>query len=199
MRIRHEETKMRIVQFVTRYIDENGFPPSMQEIADEMNFSKATATRYVQVMCDEGKLNRMERSRSVKPTKIHATTVSVPVVGSIACGTPILAESNIDEYVRLPVSLFGYGEFFLLRAVGDSMIGVGIDDGDLVLVRRQNHADPGQVVVALIEDEATLKRFYPEPSKHRIRLHPENDQMQDIYVKDCVIQGVAVNVIKKIS
>ena len=123
-------------------------------------------------------------------------TVEIPVLGSISCGLPKFAEENIEEYVRLPVSLFGRGDFFLLRANGDSMIEAGIDYGDLVLIRQQNCAEPGDIVVALIDDEATLKRFYPE--NHRIRLHPENSEMDDIYVDNCIIQGVAVNVIKNL-
>ena len=88
---------------------------------------------------------------------------------------------------------------FILRAYGDSMIEAGIDDGDLVLIRQQNYADDGQIVVALMEDEATLKRFYPEPEKHRVRLHPENSAMEDIIVDNCVIQGVAVKVLKDLE
>ena len=79
------------------------------------------------------------------------------------------------------------------------MIEAGIDDGDLVLIRQQNYADDGQIVVALMEDEATLKRFYPEPEKHRVRLHPENSAMEDIIVDNCVIQGVAVKVLKDLE
>lgn len=87
--------------------------------------------------------------------------------------------------------VYAKGDFFLLRASGDSMIEAGIDDGDLVLVRHQDHADPGQIVVALIgEDEATLKRFYPEPSKGIIRLHPENRALDDIIVENCVVQAL---------
>ena len=90
--------------------------------------------------------------------------------------------------------------FFLLRAKGDSMIDAGIDSGDLVLIRQQSTAEPGQIIVALVndEEEATLKRYYPEPEKRRIRLHPENESMEDIVVEHCTIQGVAVHILKKI-
>ncbi len=132
-------------------------------------------------------------------TKTKMQAIRVPVLGRIACGIPKYAEENIEEYIRLPVALFGQGDFFLLRAYGDSMIESGIEDGDLVLIRQQSSADDGQIVVALMEDEATLKRFYPEPSKHRIRLHPENSHMDDIYVDNCEIQGVAVKVLKDLE
>ncbi|MBQ3802604.1 MAG: repressor LexA, partial [Oscillospiraceae bacterium] len=117
-----------------------------------------------------------------------------PVVGTVACGLPILAEENIEEYVRLPAALFGRGSFFILRAHGDSMINAGIADGDLVLVRLQDTADYNQIVVALIDDEATLKRFRPEGD--RVVLHAENPNYDDIVVDRCAVQGVAVKVIK---
>ena len=126
------------------------------------------------------------------------SSVRVPVLGSVSCGLPKFAEENIEEYVRLPSSLFGDGEFYFLRAKGDSMIGAGIDDGDLVLIRRQDTARPGQIAVALTDDEATLKRFYPEPQNRRIRLHPENPELEDIYVENCAVQGIAVKVIKNL-
>ena len=122
--------------------------------------------------------------------------VRVPILGEVACGLPRFAEENIVDYVQLPSSLFGNGDFYMLRASGYSMIDVGISSGDYVLIRRQNTAEPGEIVVALVEDEATLKRYYPEPERRRIRLHPENRVMDDIYVSDCEIQGIAVKVLK---
>ena len=125
-------------------------------------------------------------------------SIMVPILGRVSCEIPRYAEENIEEYIPLPKSFVGPGDFFLLRANGDSMIDIGVDDSDLVLVKKQDTAQPGQVVVALVEDEATLKRFYPEPNYHRIRLHPENREMSDIFVQNCEIQGVAVKVIKDI-
>ena len=122
----------------------------------------------------------------------------VPILGEVACGLPRYAEENIEEYIPLPKAYIGQGNYYLLRAKGDSMVEIGIDDGDLVLVRQESTAEPGQVVVALIEEEATLKRFFPEPERNRIRLHPENQEMNDIFVDACEIQGIAVKVIKDI-
>lgn len=122
--------------------------------------------------------------------------VRVPKVGRIACGQPITAIENIEEFVDLSEALIGTGEFFILQAYGYSMIDAGIEQGDLVIVRQQNSADSGDIIVALLEDEATLKTYYPEPENNRIRLHPENSAMQDIWVDSCNIQGVAVKVIK---
>ena len=181
MRSKDKTLMAAIEKFVSDYTDSNGISPTMQEVADGVGSSKATVQRYIAQLCEDGILD-YSGYRTMTSTKTKAAAIRVPVLGTIACGIPKFAEENIEEYVRLPVALFGKGNFFILRAYGDSMIEAGIDNGDLVLIRQQNYADEGQIVVALMEDEATLKRFYPEPKKHRIRLHPENSRMDDIYV-----------------
>ena len=198
MRSKSTTLMTAIERFVSDYTDRENIPPSMQEIADGVGISKPTVSRYIARMREDGIVD-FSGHRSVTLKKTKAPAVRVPVLGRVACGIPKFAEENVEEYVRLPVSLFGEGNFFLLRADGDSMTGAGIKDGDLVLIRRQDTAEKGQIVVALTEDEATLKRFYPEPKKHRVRLHPENAKMDDIYVENCEIQGVAVSVIKNLE
>ena len=198
MRSKDKNLMAAIEKFVSDYTDSNGISPTMQEVADGVGSSKATVQRYIAQLCDDGILD-YSGYRTMTSTKTKAAAIRVPVLGTIACGIPKFAEENIEEYVRLPVALFGKGNFFILRAYGDSMFEAGIDNGDLVLIRQQNYADEGQIVVALMEDEATLKRFYPEPKKHRIRLHPENSRMDDIYVDNCEIQGVAVKVLKDLE
>lgn len=198
MRSKDKTLMASIEKFVSDYTDSNGISPTMQEVADGVGSSKATVQRYIAQLCEDGILD-YSGYRTMTSTKTKAAAIRVPVLGTIACGIPKFAEENIEEYVRLPVALFGKGNFFILRAYGDSMIEAGIDNGDLVLIRQQNYADEGQIVVALMEDEATLKRFYPEPKKHRIRLHPENSRMDDIYVDNCEIQGVAVKVLKDLE
>ena len=198
MRSKDKTLMAAIEKFVSDYTDSNGISPTMQEVADGVGSSKATVQRYIAQLCDDGILD-YSGYRTMTSTKTKAAAIRVPVLGTIACGIPKFAEENIEEYVRLPVALFGKGNFFILRAYGDSMIEAGIDNGDLVLIRQQNYADEGQIVVALMEDEATLKRFYPEPQKYRIRLHPENSRMDDIYVDNCEIQGVAVKVLKDLE
>lgn len=198
MRSKDKTLMASIEKFVSDYTDSNGISPTMQEVADGVGSSKATVQRYIAQLCEDGILD-YSGYRTMTSTKTKAAAIRVPVLGTIACGIPKFAEENIEEYVRLPVALFGKGNFFILRAYGDSMIEADIDNGDLVLIRQQNYADEGQIVVALMEDEATLKRFYPEPKKHRIRLHPENSRMDDIYVDNCEIQGVAVKVLKDLE
>ena len=198
MRSKDKTLMAAIEKFVCDYTDKTGISPTMQEVADSVGSSKATVQRYIAQMCDDG-IIEYSGYRTMTSTKTKMQAVRVPVLGTIACGIPKFAEENIEEYVRLPVALFGQGNFFILRAYGDSMVEAGIDDGDLVLIRQQNYADEGQIVVALIEDDATLKRFYPEPENGIIRLHPENHTMEDIIVENCIIQGVAVKVLKDLE
>ena len=198
MRSKNKTLLNEIERFVSAYTDNYGISPTMQEVANGVGVSKATVHRYISQMCDDGIID-FSGWRTMTATKTKTQAISVPVLGEVACGIPKFAEENIEEYVRLPVALFGQGNFFLLRAYGDSMVDAGIEDGDLVLIRQQDTAEEGQIVVALIEDEATLKRFYPEPENHRVRLHPENTHMNDIYVDTCEIQGVAVKVLKELQ
>lgn len=200
MRTKNTEYITKMEQFIDAFQRDNGVSPTIAEIAEGAGMSKSNVSRYLQHMRDNGILSynsTKRRSIATKESKkMQTLTVRVPVLGSVSCGVPKFAEENIEEYVQLPISLFGEGDFYLLRADGDSMINVGIEEGDLVLIRQQGYASEGQIVVALMEDEATLKRYYPEPQNKRIRLHPENDRLEDIYVDDCIIQGVAVKVVK---
>ena len=202
MRTKNPEYIAAIEKYISSYIDENGFSPSIQEIAAGTGMSQTNAHRYVSSMLESGILSEEGAHRSLTTRKDRETrqqTLRVPVLGRIACGIPKLAEENIEEYVRLPGSLFGKGDFFLLRANGDSMRNAGIEDGDLVLIRCQSSANRGEIVVALTGgEEATLKRFFPEPEKGIVRLCPENPSFEDIIVSDCVIQGVAVMVFKNL-
>lgn len=200
MRTKNAEYFPMLETYIDEYRDKNGVSPSVREIADGTGLSVATISRYLSYMREKGMLD-YEGHRNIITKKVKQTnayTVKVPVLGVVSCGLPKFAEENIEEYVRLPVALFGTDDFFILRANGDSMIEAGIGDGDLVLVRHQSFADPGQIVVALVGDEATLKRYYPEPNRRRVRLHPENSNMQDIFVPDCIIQGIAVKVLKDV-
>jgi len=190
-----------LVRFIDDYIDNYGRSPSTQEIAGGTGLSPATVSRYLSHMRKNGMIDYSgHRNITTKRNSVSAAeTNGVPVLGAVSCGIPKFAEENIEEYVKLPVALFGRGDFFLLRASGNSMIEAGIDDGDMVLVKRQDYAQPGQIVVALMEEEATLKRYFPEPQDGFIRLHPENKDLDDIIVESCLIQGVAVNVIKGLN
>ena len=147
-----------VKKFISDFIDENGYSPSLAEIVHGTGMPQTTAYRYVNTLIERGELDFSGR-RSVKVSEISAPIVRTPVLGRVACGIPKYAEENIEEYVKLPVAIFGKGDFYLLRANGDSMIEADIKDNDLVLIRRQDTAEAGQIVVALVDDEATLKRL----------------------------------------
>ena len=194
-----KEDKVKMVEnFVNRFVEVNGVSPSNRQISDGTGLPLTTVSRYLHYMRDQGLIS-FQGCRSIttrQQEQIRKSELNVPILGRVACGLPILAEENIEEYVHLPVSLFGRGNFYILRACGDSMIEAGINSDDLVLIRQADTAEPGQIVVALTGEEATLKRYFPEPENHRVRLHPENHTMTDIYVDSCVIQGVAKMVLK---
>lgn len=197
MRKRNVELMNCIIEFAEQYYLENSSSPSVRTIADRFGIGVSTAYRYLLEMDERGLITydgkRIGNDR-IEKLNSNSGVIRAAVVGSIACGIPNLAEENVEEYVSLPKSMFGDGEFFILRANGESMIDAGIETGDLVVIRKQACAEDGQIVVALVEDEATLKRLYRD--KGKVRLHPENRAMDDIIVDDCIIQGVAVKVIK---
>lgn len=201
MRTKNSGYFIQIEEFVKEYYEKNGISPSMREISQKVGISCATVQRYLSTMRDEGRIKysghrSITSSQSVRDFR---EILKVPVLGRVSCGLPKYAEENIEEYINLPTSIFGNGNFYILYASGDSMIEAGINDGDMVLIRVQNTADVGDIVVALIDDEVTLKRYYPDPVHKRIRLHPENRSMKDIIVSDCIVQGVAVKLIKDLS
>lgn len=188
-----------IKQFAEQYYFEFGRSPSVREIAAELNVGKSTVQRYLERLKDLGEIDYDGRRgiHTDAMDKLDTQGVNVGVIGSISCGALTFAEQNVTDYFRLPASLLGNGEFFMLRASGNSMINAGIDDGDLVVIRRQAVARDGDIVVALYGDDATLKRFYKDTKNRRFILHPENDMLDDIIVEgDLIIQGVAVKVIK---
>ena len=203
MRSKNENIFPILRQHIDAQIEATGVSPSVAELAAAVGLSKATVSRYLAYMREHDMIDVGGGHRSIVTKEARLArqqTVRVPVLGAVSCGIPKLAEENIEDYVRLPVSLFGSGDFYLLRANGDSMIGAGIDSGDLVLIRQQSTAEPGQIVVALMDnEEATLKRFYPDYENGIIRLHPENPLLEDIYADTCIIQGVAVRVLKDLE
>lgn len=200
MRSKNPDTMDAIVECVNRYHLRNYHSPTLAEISDELGIVRSTVYKYLVEMNARGMILYDGREIETAVTrKVRHETTSAAILGSIACGLPQYAEENIEEYVSLPVSMFGRGEFYILRASGESMIEAGIDSGDLVVIRKQNYADEGDIVVALVENETTLKRFYKDKRRRMIRLHPENKDMMDIYVRECAIQGVAVHVIKALT
>lgn len=192
-----------IEKYINDYSSTYGTAPSMQEIADALGLGKTTVFYHLKKMEEAGRIESRGHRGVYTARQLADRGPFVPILGSVACGQPLFAEENVEDYVRLPESLFGRGEFFFLRARGISMIEAGIDNGDLVLFRRQETAWPGELVLALTKNktESTLKRYYPEPETGQVRLHPENPELDEIYfpIDDFAIQGVAVKVIKDIK
>ena len=203
MRTKNESLMSAILDYINGRFFETQDVPTVQEIADEVGIAKSSASRYLSEMESRGMLRRSGAFYGIETTKMSKYMRGVcimPMVGEIACGTPILAEENIESYLTVSGEFLGQGEFFALRAHGDSMIGAGINDGDYVVIRRQSTANEGQIVVAMVDDgECTLKRYYTDEKNKRIRLHPENASMEDMYFDEVEIQGVAVKVIKNID
>jgi repressor LexA len=206
------ERQRQIVDFLTSYVEQHGYPPTVREIGEAVGLASPSTVH--------AHLANLERAGLIKrdPTKPRALELvdrrpragaaeaddvhRLPLVGEIAAGGPLLAEQNIEEHLAVPESLArGDGEEFLLRVKGDSMIQAGILDGDIVVVRRQADARNGEIVVALAgqdegADEATVKRFYREDG--RVRLQPENDAFEPIYADHVQILGKVTGVFRKL-
>ncbi len=199
MRSKNPEIMEKIIEVIDDFYKKNNYLPTMREIAEIAQISKTSVCEYIAVMKQKGMIENNGLWRGVKTPYVNKVSVQptlVPLVGTVACGTPMLAEENIETYLPLPAEFLGRGKYFVLKAQGKSMINAGINPGDYVIVREQETAEIGQIIVALIDDEATLKRYYIDDVKKQIRLHPENDDMEDMFFDNIVIQGVAVKVLK---
>ena len=188
----------RIIEFVNDWYRDHHTSPSGRKIAAGTGIPLTTVQRMLNTMAENGLIDYDGRTVVTElSNKASEETTPVGIIGSIPCGNLALEEEAIEEIVQLPTSLFGKGDLFLLHASGDSMTGAGIDDGDLVLIRKQEEARNGDIVVAFIEGEGnTLKRY--KQYGHTIFLHPENPKYRDIPLKECKIQGVVVSVIKQL-
>ncbi|MCD8068715.1 MAG: repressor LexA [Lachnospiraceae bacterium] len=198
--MRHKDEKLmeQIFEYVEQFTVDNLRSPTTTEIAKAVKVAQSTAYKYLVAMRERGMLSYKDGIISTKKTRNLMLNQSVAVAGSVSCGLPQLEEENIEEYITLPASLIGKGEFYVVHANGDSMIGAGIDDNDMVLVRKQTDANYGDLVIALVENENTLKRYMYDSRKKWPYLHPENPDFEDIYPASLSIQGVAVHVIKRL-
>ncbi len=206
MRLYDENKLDRAFEFITRYQADQGKSPTYRQIMHHCKFSNiGTVYRYIKVLKDRGMIEKDERgSVAIDDNLLKGETRTIPLVGSVACGSPITAIENIEGNFSLPTDFFGKGERFMLRAQGSSMIDKGIFDGDILFVKKQESADAGQVVIALIDDDATAKIFLPRKDKIILRAANEstdkngNRLYPDIVVKECRILGVVDNVLHKL-
>ena len=202
--MQHKDPQLmeKIRLFAMNYYREHNQMPSIRTIADGTGMNRGSVQKYLVEMQERGIIEYDGKIRHIHASKAPTEskdTYNVGIIGSIVCGLPEDVEEYVEEYVPLPVSIFGRGELYILRASGDSMIGAGISDGDLVVVRRTTEANDGDIVVALTEETGTtLKRLLHEKGTGRVILHPENPSMQDMAFESIAVQGVAVKVIKNI-
>lgn len=199
MRRKNPELMREIKRYIEDYYLHYRRSPSTTKIAEAVGIARGTAYKYLVEMAEKEMIAYDGREISTNVIrKYSGDKIQAPIVGSVPCGRPQYEEENIEEYVSLPAAIFGKGDFFILRAGGQSMIEAGIDEGDLVVVRKQSEAREGDIVVALLDGQNTLKRYFRDDKNKKIILHPENKTMQDIIVHECCIQGVACHIIKKI-
>lgn len=203
MRTMNQEKVERLAGFINQYIrDNNGASPSLFEIMEYMSMSKSTAYRYILELQKRGLVSYSGKQtlETELQRKMRCGFKRIPIVGQIICGSPDEQEEHVNGYLAIPEEWI-VGECFLLRAYGDSMIDIGIEKDDLILVKKTSTAEGGEVVVALTEEGNTLKRLFWEDG--RPRLHAENKKYKpksrDIYPRILTIQGVALKVIKDIS
>ncbi len=191
MRMTKEESRTKILSFIREEIQNKGYPPSVREICQAVGFKSTSSVHaHLRDLEREGLLRR----DATKPRAMELTDNPrgriVPLVGRVTAGIPILAEENIEDEIVLPQDMVRGEDIFALRVEGESMIEAGILNGDIVVVRKQANADNGEIVVAMIEDEATVKRIFYE--NHRVRLQPENCTMEPIYADEVTVLGRVV-------
>ena len=195
--------QQEILDYIKEEILKRGYPPAVREICEAVNLrSTSSVHSHLETLEKNGYIRRdPTKPRAIEICDdnfqmVRTEMVSLPVVGQVAAGTPILAEENIDSYFPVPAELVPQGESFVLKVKGDSMINVGIFSGDQIFVNACNTAHNGDTVVALIDDSATVKTFYKEDG--HIRLQPENDTMDPIILNNVTILGIAIGLYRKI-
>lgn len=193
--------QQEILDYIKEEILKRGYPPAVREICEAVNLKSTSSVHsHLETLEKNGYIRRdPTKPRAIEICDdsfqmVRTEMVSIPVVGRVAAGEPILAEENIESYFPIPADVVPRGESFILKVKGDSMINAGIFSGDQIFVNACNTANNGDTVVALIDDSATVKTFYKE--KDHIRLQPENDSMDPIIVDDCQILGKVFGVFR---
>ncbi len=196
--------RRQILEFIERHTQKFGYPPTVREIGEGVQLSSPSTVHAHLKQLEksgfirrEGMLTRAIRSVREQTASVDAGLVNVPIVGRVAAGQPILAEEHIDGYFGVPNDMVPEGRGFLLHVSGDSMVEAGIYDGDYVVVREQPSADNGDIVVAMMEGEGTVKRFYRENG--HVRLQPENSRLKPIIARDVTVVGKVVGLFRRVN
>lgn len=188
-----------IYEFLKTYTDNKGYPPSVREICEAVGLKSTSSVHgHLKRLESKGLIKRdptKPRALEIKDDSIKKEIINVPIIGKVTAGLPILANENIEDVFPIPLDYISHNqELFMLNISGDSMINAGIFDGDLAIIEKCKTAKNGEIVVVLIENEATIKRFYKE--KNHIRLQPENDNMEAIIVNNCKLLGRLVGLFR---
>lgn len=194
--------EQEMYDFICQVLRRSGFAPTVREIQDALGIkSTCTVHSYLDRLEQKGYIKKSPgKSRTIRTSEVdsqvRSETVRIPLVGQVAAGTPILAVENIERHIDFQFTgrVYNPNDLYALRVKGSSMIGVGIHSGDIIIVKKQSHAENGEIVVALLEDEATVKTFYRE--NNHFRLQPENDTMEPIITKELAILGKVIACIK---
>ncbi len=193
---RNIDKSEQVFEYIKSYITQYGYAPTVRDICKSCDLkSTATAFTYINELVKRGVLNKVNcknRAVSLKQGSIK----TVPLVGTVAAGQPIFATENYEDFYSIPGNFFAGEDLFMLTVSGDSMINIGMFDGDKIVVKKQENADNGDIVVALVEESATVKRFFKRDGK--IILHPENDTMQDFVFENVAIIGKVVGLLRSI-
>ena len=194
------DRQKEVLTFISTYTEQNGYPPTVREISENFQISIRAVQDHIIALQKKGFLSQSQkRSRSIRVlTDVREKEPfvgKVPLLGTVAAGKPLLSEENLDGYLNLTEPFVRPGKsYFALRVRGQSMINAGILDGDLAVIEQTNVAADGQIIVAVIDDAITLKRYYKETD--RIRLQPENPDFTAIYCKDVRIVGILSNILR---
>lgn len=194
----NKNREQEVLDFISEYIDREGYPPTVREICHDVGFASTSTVQYYLKKLEYrgdisfgGAKNRAIVLKNQRKTNARL----IPIVGTVTAGTPILAVENIEGYYPLPEEFHGIGDMFMLNVSGSSMINAGIYDGDKIIVEKTSTCEQGEIIVALIDDSATCKRFFKRDGK--IILHPENEELSDIVLDDVSIIGRVKGLVRK--
>lgn len=194
-------TLQKTYKIIEQYINNKGYPPTVRELMNELNVNSTSTVKYYLDKLVEKKLIKrsLNKNRSIELTNKNIrknNTRTIPLLGTVAAGTPIFAQENYDEFYEISNNLFKTNEdTFMLTVKGNSMINIGIYENDKIIVRKQSFAENTEIVVAMIDGEVTVKRFFK--LKDKIKLQPENNDMQPIYSKNVQILGKVIGLIRE--
>ena len=192
---KHDE----VYKYILNFIEDNGYAPTVREICRACGIaSTATAFSIMNRLAEEGLINKSKVGENKRRAiSITQNAVKVPLIGTVAAGEPIFAQQNYEDFISLPANFFKGEDLFMLTVKGDSMIKIGMLNGDKIVVQKQPIADDGDIVVALVDDSATVKRFFRRNGK--FVLHPENDEMDDFIFDEVTILGKVIGLVRSLD